>query len=148
MVEKISNEEVISALIGLAGACNNNPKTLRTDRVLLRALAGELDADAVRTEKFTVAPDCAVCASPCGNTSDYEMDRLYTADREVREVKMQILEAMRETAKSLLQTPKAEINLLYKALLYVGSDLDADTLRALLTEVQAFQRNIVRDSTI
>ena len=76
MFVKLPDEAVISALIGLAGACNNNPKTLRTDRVLLRALAGELDAEAVRAEKFAVAPDCAVCANPCGNTSDYDMDRL------------------------------------------------------------------------
>lgn len=146
-MKNIQDEAVISALIGLAGACNNNPKTPQTDRLLLQALAGERSAEEVRAEKFAVAPDCAVCANPCGNTSDYDMDRLYTADPEVRETKVQILAALREAAKSLFQTPEAEIDLLYKALLYVGSDLDLDTLRTLLAEVQAFQRNIARDFT-
>lgn len=26
-----------------------------------------------------IAPDCAVCAMPCGNTSDYDMSRIYQA---------------------------------------------------------------------
>ena len=147
-MKNIQDEAVISALIGLAGACNNNPKTEQTDRLLLMALAGERSAEEVRAEKFAVAPDCAVCANPCGNTSDYDMDRLYTADPEVHGAKVQILAALRETAKSLLQTPEAEIDLFYKALLYVGSDLDLDALRALLAVVQAFRRNIGRNHAI
>lgn len=148
MCENLQDEAVISALIGLAGACNNNPKTPQTDRVVLRALAGEQDAEAVRAEKFAVAPDCAVCMNPCGNTSDYDMERLYTADAEIREVKLQIIEGLRQAAKSLLRMQKAETDLFYKALLYVGSDLDIDTLRALLAEVQAFRRKIEENTMI
>lgn len=148
MAAKLQGEAVISALIGLAGACNNNSKTPQTDRVLLRALAGELDADAVRAEKFAVAPDCAVCISPCGNTSDYDMSRLYTADAEVCERKLQIIEAMREAASCLLHASEPETELFYKALLYVGSDLDIDLLQALLEEVQAFQRKIKEDQAL
>ena len=148
MGEKLPGEAVISALIGLAGACNNNPRTAQTDSLLLHALAGERDAEAVRTEKFSVAPDCAVCANPCGNTSDYDMDRLYTAGAEVREAKLKIVAALREAAKGLLHTQKPNIDIFYKALLYVGSDLDIEPLRDLLAEVQAFQRNIGRNATI
>lgn len=147
MFVKLPDEAVIGALIGLAGACNNNPKTPQTDSLLLHALAGKQDAEAVRAEKFAVAPDCAVCANPCGNTSDYDMDRLYTADAEVRETKLQIITALRKAAKNLPHTQKPNIDLFYKALLYVGSDLDIEPLRELLAEVQAFQRNIGGDTT-
>ena len=148
MAAKLQDEAVVSALIGLAGACNNNPKTPQTDYVLLRALAGEQDAEAVRTEKFAVAPDCAVCMNPCGNTSDYDMERLYTADTEICDVKTQTIEELREAAKRLLHATKTEIDLFYKALLYVGSDLDIDILHALLSEVQAFRKNIEENGTI
>lgn len=147
MFVKLPDEAVIGALIGLAGACNNNPKTPQTDSLLLHALAGKQDAEAVRAEKFAVAPDCAACANPCGNTSDYDMDRLYTADAEIRETKLQIITALRKAAKGLLHVSEPETELFYKALLYVGSDLDIEPLRELLAEVQAFQRNIGGDTT-
>ena len=148
MAANLQDEAVISALIGLAGACNNNPKTPQTDRLLLHALAGERDAEEVRAEKFAVAPDCATCMNPCGNTSDYDMDRLYTADAEVREAKLLIIEGMREAAKCLLHAPEADIDLFYKALLYVGSDLDVEPLRALLEEVRDFQRKRKEDQSV
>ena len=45
----MGEKRIISALIGLIGACNNNPKTENTDRVVIRALAFPLiwpEADA------------------------------------------------------------------------------------------------------
>lgn len=148
MVEKLRDEAVVSALIGLAGACNNNPKTPRTDRLLLEALAGEQDAEAVRAEKFAVAPDCSACRNPCGNTSDYDPERLYNADAEVREAKLRILAGLREAATRLLHRQQTEVDLFYKALLYVGSDLEIDVLRALLEELQAFLLKIEGNRTI
>ena len=35
----MKEDKTISALIGLVGACNNNPKTENTDRVIIKALA-------------------------------------------------------------------------------------------------------------
>lgn len=61
-------DRIISALIGLVGACSNNPKTAETDRLLIRALAfpllrPEYDDEALReivdeiySEKNSVAP--------------------------------------------------------------------------------------------
>lgn len=149
----MQGDAVISALIGLVGACNNNPKTAQTDRILLKALATggkETDEQAlveeIRAEKYAVAPDCAVCANPCGNTSDYDMERLYTAAEAIRGIKLQILSALRETAGMLLHAPETEIDLLYKALLYVGCDLEPDPLRAVLGEAQAYQQKVERDT--
>lgn len=145
----LPGEAIISALIGLVGACNNNPKTAQTDHVLIKALsmcgdgaAEQALLEEIRAEKYAIAPDCAVCANPCGNTSDYEMARLYAAAEEIRDIKLQILSALQQTAGMLLHAPETEIDLFYKALLYVGSDLDSDPLRALLGETQAFQKKI------
>ena len=85
-------DRIISVLIGLVRACNNNPKTAATDSLVVKALAFPLlrpncgdkavneIIDEIRTEKNSVAPGCAVCIAPCGNTSDYDMRRIYEAD--------------------------------------------------------------------
>lgn len=43
----MQKDKIISALIGLVGACNNNPKTENTDRLVIKALASASDPDAV-----------------------------------------------------------------------------------------------------
>ena len=78
-------DELTGALIGLARSCGNNPKTENTDEIIIEGLvhtitnsntgAAALKAmiEKVREEKNTVAPDCAVCAAPCGITSEYDV---------------------------------------------------------------------------
>ena len=56
-------DKIISALIGLVGACGNNPKTENTDRLVIKALATMQDANAakdmigeIREEKNRISP--------------------------------------------------------------------------------------------
>ena len=140
------DERIISALIGLVGACGSNPKTEDTDRVMLEALsfirccpeAGEAEiqkmVERIHEEKFAVSPGCAQCAMPCGNTSDYDMQRLSTAAPEIRTLKLRLLEEIRETA-CLAQG--REIDLLYQALAYVGYDVDEAMLQSLLERMKS-----------
>ena len=84
----MKKDRIISALIGLIGACNNNPKTENTDYVVIKALAFSPEPsetsnktlqaliEEIHTEKYAVAPGCAACQTPCGNTSDYDMNRI------------------------------------------------------------------------
>lgn len=151
----------ISALIGLVGACNNNPNTPSTDRVIIKALAlpilnPEADAETVRqiadeiyAEKYTVSPGCASCAMPCGNTSDYDMNRIYNADEGVRSVKLQILSKLQELAAYIYQNQKLEalspedMEFFYKALSYVSYDMKSDVLYTLLTESEELLQKII-----
>lgn len=91
---------IISALVGLAGACSSNPKTADTDSLVIKALAFPLlhpgyddkalreIVDDIHSEKNSVAPGCAMCTAPCGNTSDYDMRRIYEADDGIRRAKL------------------------------------------------------------
>lgn len=96
---------LIGALVGLARATVNEPKTDDTDRVLREGLlmaarpaAGEAELDRmkaiVQAEKHCVAPNCATCAMPCGNTDDYDMARLWAAPAEVRALKLRVLNSV------------------------------------------------------
>lgn len=84
---KMQGDSIISALIGLVGAVSNNGKTEQTDRVIREAFLCLTDAGSeeemvqkIHAEKFIIAPDCATCLNPCGNTSDYDMAQFYAAD--------------------------------------------------------------------
>lgn len=75
---------LLGALVGLARSTSSEPKTENTDAVLNAGLrlAAQPDApaetlqrmlDITRAEKHAVAPNCATCAMPCGNTKDYDL---------------------------------------------------------------------------
>ena len=156
-------DKIISALIGLVNACNNNPKTAGTDSLVIKALAfpllcpgyddkvlGEM-VDDIHAEKHSVAPGCAVCMAPCGNTSDYDMHRIYEADDVVRKVKMQILEKLQKLAAYICRNQESgrfsymDSAFFYKALSYVGCDMDEADLLGLLDEAEKIEHDI-RDS--
>ncbi|MFQ9499871.1 MAG: hypothetical protein ACLR0Q_01130 [Faecalibacterium sp.] len=85
-----ARDTLLGALVGLARATTNEPKTDDTDEVLNAGLRLAAQPDApeerlqrmlaiVQTEKHRVAPGCATCAMPCGNTNDYDLARLWAA---------------------------------------------------------------------
>ena len=159
-------DKIISALVGLAGACNNNPKTEKTDAVVLKALAfsvrnPQADADTLQemteeiyAEKYTIAPGCATCQSPCGNTSDYDMSRIYNAEDSIRSLKLQILSELQDLASDLYQNAKTNLlsqesmELFYKVLIYISFDRDKEGLLAFLEETQESIRKIRTDIQI
>lgn len=123
----------MGALIGLAGAVNNNGKTGDTDRVVRQALLAQDAEEAIRLiheEKHAVSPGCASCQSPCGNTSDYEPARFDLATEPIRRIREQVMEALGALA---LREPLPEV--VYKAIAYLGYDLTEETYRDLLKEM-------------
>lgn len=158
----MQENKIISALIGLVGACNNNPKTENTDRVVIKALAFSLthpEADVetlqalieeIHTEKYTIAPNCAVCQTPCGNTSDYDMNRIHSAETDVRDLKLKMLSALRELAADLYSCQKADVlsaedmEIFYQVLAYVSFDMERNSLLAFWNEVQMTIEKIKR----
>ena len=153
-------EKVISALIGLVGACNNNPKTAATDSVVIKALAvsvlcQDLDEeilsgiiDEIYAEKNIVAPDCASCASPCGNTSDYDMNRIYEAEAEIRDIKLRLLSKCQHLAayvyRSKDSADKVQIDntYFYKILSCISYNIGKEQLFELLEETEAIEQEI------
>lgn len=153
-------DKIISALIGLVGACNNNPKTDSTDSLVIKTLAFPLlypdyDDKALRdivgdihSEKNSVAPGCAVCTAPCGNTSDYDMHRIYEADEGICKVKLQILQKLQELAAYACRNQESGRNLyidyeiFYKALSYVSYDMDEAGLIGLLDELEKTEHDM------
>lgn len=79
--------KLLGALIGLARVCSTNDETESTRRVIAKGLLSlhrdsgmqgqaEALAEEVRKDKYSIVPNCALCASPCGRTSDFDIKEL------------------------------------------------------------------------
>ena len=142
-------DELLGALVGLARATTSEPKTDDTDEVLNAGLrlAAQPDAPAeklqqmlaiVRTEKHRVAPNCATCAMPCGNTAEYDLARLWSAPQTVRELKLQMLSAAAHLAQ---QHPSGEAQTaVYQVLFTLAEDWDEELLTPVAHRAQELCR--------
>lgn len=147
-------DELTGALIGLAKACGNNPKTENTDRIIIEGLfttvtnvnfnAETLTAmiQAVNEEKTKVVPNCSSCMSPCGNTSNYDMKNLWNEpDEDIRSLKSLILFGIRGMAAYayhamvLGYTDETVNSFFYKALSFISYDLEMEHLLPVFLEV-------------
>ena len=147
-------DELTGALIGLAKACGNNPKTENTDRIIIEGLfttvtnvnfnAETLTAmiQAVNEEKTKIVPNCSSCMSPCGNTSNYDMKNLWNEpDEDIRSLKSLILFGIRGMAAYayhamvLGYTDETVNSFFYKALSFISYDLEMEHLLPVVLEV-------------
>ena len=138
-------KELIGALIGLAKACNVHLKTENTDGIIIKSLASifPLEENGEELlEKLAVAPDCATCFAPCGNTDEYNLDELQASgiSETVRDLKFQLLNVSHEIASGMvsytINSTEENISLLYKALCVVSYDVDEERVQTVLKELQ------------
>ena len=96
----------------------------------------------VREEKLAVAPDCAICLNPCGNTDEYNLDELQSPEvsQNVRDSKMELLNASYKLAFNILhdniEDKEAGIKALYKALCVISYDVTEERVRIVLSELE------------
>lgn len=145
-------DKLTGALIGLARACSNNQKTENTDRLILeglfttvtnvnfndetlRAMIGR-----IQKEKEQIVPGCASCAARCGNTDDYDLNRLWNADEDIRSLKSLILFGIRGMAAyayhaMILGYSDEEVTgFFYKALFVLAEDWGMEELLPVVME--------------
>lgn len=138
-------EKIISALIGLVGAVSNNGKTAETDNVIKNALINIKDGkdedsvvDMIHKEKFTIAPDCATCLNPCGNTSDYDIEKLKNAPDDVRNAKLNLINALCEMAESSKDDMLPDDA--YRGIAYLGYDLTVESYDEITDKIKSIFR--------
>ena len=96
----------------------------------------------VRAEKERLAPGCSQCMAPCGRTADYDMQALWSAEEEVRALKLRILADLREIAAHIAHAPaqqdeKTDVYpLLSEALFKIGYDESVEALLPTVRKVE------------
>ena len=150
-------KELLGALIGLAKTCGNNPKTEHTDRIIIEGLVAvhtesfeeemlKKKLEMVRQEKHIVAPNCSTCASPCGNTSEYDLELLN--EDECRELKEQMLRDIQETAVEFYRAMMVGIDvsehmeIFFKVLEVVTYQMEAQMLEEIMREIREEKKMI------
>ena len=144
-----ARDTLLGALVGLARATTNEPKTDDTDEVLNAGLRLAAQPDApeerlqrmlaiVQTEKHRVAPGCATCAMPCGNTNDYDLARLWAAPETIRTLKLQMLSAAFTLAQ---KRPQGQAQAaVYQLLFTLAEDWDEELLTPVVQHAEELCR--------
>lgn len=135
-------DELTGALIGLARAIEGNEDLVneRTYRLIIEGFFTTIknvnfDNNAIKKfiehielEKVRFTPQCIHCASPCGKNNNYDMQKLWNADEDIRSLKSLILFGIRGMAAYayhawVLGYKDEEVNsFLIKALFTIGMD--------------------------
>ena len=149
----MKNRKILCALIVLTGAISNNGKTDNTDRIVVDALLWGRDSnktgvktqeemvELIHKEKFTISPNCASCQSPCGNTSDYDEKKFDATAKEFLDVKIQVYNALTDAVERHYgnepESTHIELSdIAYRAISYIGYDMDMETYRKLLDDIE------------
>lgn len=132
-------EKIISALTGLVGAVSNNGKTDNTDKVIRAALIAIRDCDdedsvvdMIHREKYTIAPDCATCLNPCGNTSDYDIAKLHSEPENVRISKQKLVNAL---CDNIAAEDGGLSDDVYRGIAYLGYELAPESYAEIIEKI-------------
>lgn len=147
-------DELTGALIGLARSVdgNANRPTASTDEAMLAGLFTTITnvnfnnqtvqdmIDRIHAEKRKLVPDCTTCGSPCSRNDDYDMNKVWNADADIRSLKSLILFGLRGMSAyayhaMVLGYSDREVNdFFYRALFAVGYDYEMKDLLPLVLE--------------
>lgn len=149
-------DELTGALIGLAKATDGNDHLINAEAtsVVISSLFATLTNvnfdneslqtlyDQVEQEKKKMVPDCFACASPCGKSDHYDMEKLWNADEDIRSLKSLILFGIRGLAAYAYHAAvlgyhdETVDRFFYKALTAIGmDDFGMDELLPIVLEV-------------
>ena len=146
-------DELTGALIALSKASDSNSRTEYTDKLIIEGLFTTVTnvnfseetmleiISKVREEKNKIVPNCIGCTSPCGNTSEYDMNLIWNAQEDIRSLKSLILFGIRGMAAyayhaMVLGYKNKEVNdFFYKALEIISHDWTMEQLLPIVLEV-------------
>ena len=147
-------DRLTGALIGLARATEGGLQaTEETGKLLIEGLFTTVTnvnfndktiqdlIDCVHAEKARLVPGCGSCADPCSRTEDYDMEKLWSAQEDIRSLKSLILFGVRGMAAyayhaMVLGSRSKEVEqFMHKALFAVGEDWGLGDLLPIVLEV-------------
>ena len=88
----------------------------------------------IHAEKFAIAPDCATCLNPCGNTSDCDMSQFYAADAKIIAAKRDLIEAICKKMSSSEIIPET----VYQGIAYLGYDLEPEAYAQIQQKIMCY----------
>lgn len=147
--------KIIGAVIGLLGAVGNHQKTEDTDSVIIKALAFCREGNEsfsrekedeiyqmVVKEKNIISPGCSSCSTPCGNTSEFDLQQMEKFDDQSKALALEMIQYICESASDFdcedidLNDLEIIINQMYCCLTCIGQ---GGSYEQLLDEFETFK---------
>lgn len=146
-------DQLIGALIGLARAVDGHKPATSANKVMIEGLFTTLtnvnfneetilcQIEAVHREKEALIAGCSGGVFPCGRNDEYDMNRLWTEDEDIRSLKSLILFGLKGMAAYayhalVLGYSDEEVNhFFYQGLFAVGEDLNMEQLLPIVMKV-------------
>ena len=150
-------DELTGALIGLVKTCGSNPKTENTDRIIIEGLFTTITnvnfnnqtlqdmIDKVHNEKNIISPGCSACEARCGNTDDYDMERLWNGPDQVRSLKIRLFSGLKKTGRDafkVIENGKGKdkhfqsiMESIYKGLFILAEDWEPEEILPAIAEL-------------
>ena len=149
--KKRPGDILTGALIGLARTTYSHLKTEDTDRVVTCALSVLARPDAGEEELAQqlkqVTPGCATCVAKCGNTDDYDMERLWNGPDQVRSLKIRLFSGLKKTGRDafkVIENGKGKdkhfqsiMESIYKGLFILAEDWEPEKILPAIEEMDA-----------
>ena len=148
-------DDLTGALIGLVRTINGDTSLMTPDihEMILKGLFITITnvnfdnediqkfIDRIHAKQNTISEGCAACSCRCGRTDDYDMNRIWNADEDIRSLKSLILFGIRGMAAyayhaALLGYHNEDVyRFFYKALFAISMDWGMDELLPITMEV-------------
>ena len=146
-------DQLTGALIGLARASAGYRPTASAHKAMIEGLFATLtnvnfneetllrQIETVRREKEALIPGCSACASHCVRNDEYDMNRLWTDNEDIRSLKSLILFGLKGMAayayhaRVLGYSDEEVNNFFYEGLFAVGEDWDMEQLLPVVMKV-------------
>ena len=144
-------DELTGALIGLAhttdadGEIPDETWQMLIDGLFMTITNVNFDAESIRKQielthiqRDVMAPLCNSCSDPCGNNEDYDMNKVWNADEDIRSLKSLILFGLRGMAAyahhaRMLGYSDPDVDRFFgQGLFAIGEDMTADELLPLV----------------
>ncbi|MGI6216827.1 MAG: hydroxylamine reductase [Coriobacteriales bacterium] len=146
-------DQLTGALVGLARATDGTKPDDQTARVMIEGLFTTVTnvnfndetvremIDKVHAEKSRLVAQCDTCDDPCGRNDDYDMNKMWEADEDIRSLKSLILFGLRGMAAyayhaMVLGYTDPEIDdFFYEGMFAIGEDYGMDELLPIVLKV-------------
>ena len=150
-------DELTGALIGLVKTCGSSTKTENTDRIIIEGLFTTITnvnfnnqtlqdmIDKVHNEKNIISPGCSACEARCGNTDDYDMERLWNGPDQVRSLKIRLFSGLKKTGRDafkVIENGKGKdkhfqsiMESIYKGLFILAEDWEPEEILPAIAEL-------------
>lgn len=128
---------ILGALVGLVGAVENNGKSSTTDMVIKEALQSNdvtYMLEVIHNETFKISPSCKNCTTPCGKTSDANLNYLNEDEDLISSLKRRIVNEL----VAYIKRSKSDVleEIVYKSIAYLGYNLRPESYEEVLTQLR------------